>query len=98
MNPIETFVAFVGTTGTGSLLVLGFLKVTILLGLALLVRTLLSRAHPDRRHLLLRMALAIAVLLPLLSFRAYRHSNLHLFGTLLSCYGNQHPNFGHCNR
>jgi TonB family protein len=86
MNLFETIVGSAGTSETTVLLVLGFLKVTILLGLALLVRRLLSQAHPDRRHLLMRIALATAVVLPLMSFALPTYS-LHLFDTLLSSAG-----------
>jgi TonB family protein len=83
MNLFETIVGLAGTAETASLMALAFLKVAIVLGLALLIRKLLSRAHPDRRHLLLRIALVAAVVLPVLSF-ALPTYNLHLFDTLLS--------------
>jgi TonB family protein len=91
MNVFEAILGLIGSTGTTSLLIFGFLKVSILFGLALLVRKLLSRAHPDRRHLLLRLALAAAVLLPLMSF-LLPICNLHLFDNLLSATAFNIPN------
>lgn len=91
MSLFEATIGLMGSAETATLLAFGFLKVTILLGLALLARTLLSRAHPDRRHLLLRLALAAAVLLPLMSL-AMATFNLHIFGGLLSAAAISIPN------
>ncbi len=68
MSLFESMVRPAGSAEIPVLLIVSFLKVAIFVGLALLVRNFMSDAHPDRRHLLMRLALAISVLLPVTSF------------------------------
>lgn len=62
----ESVLGLLVNGNTVGLLIVSLLKITLLLGLALFVRALMPKSHPDRRHLLLRVTLVVTLLLPLL--------------------------------
>lgn len=82
MSPVDMMIKAAGSEQATMIIILVVLKVIAVLGLALAVRAALSPSRPDRRHLILRLSLMMALLLPALA-AVMPPVEVNLFGSML---------------